>query len=128
MLKSSLCDYSDANILVSGIITTDGEGAYYPAKRLNETEKRVIFKSCAPFTDCISEIDNTQIDNSKDIDVMTMRHLIQYSNNYSKTSWSLWQNQRDEPNDNIANSESIQFKLKKARKTPDNDNKNNNKK
>ena len=92
MLKSSLCDYSEANILVSGIITTDGEGAYDPAKRLNETEKRVIFKSCAPFTDCISEIDNTQIDNSKDIDVMTMHHLIQYSNNYSKTSWSLCQN------------------------------------
>ena len=92
MLKSSLCDYSDANILVSGIITIDGEGAYDPAKRLNETEKGVTFKSCAPFSDCISEIDNTQIDNSKDIDVMTMRHLIQYSNNYSKTSWSLWQN------------------------------------
>ena len=92
MLKSSLCDYSDANILVSGIITIDGEGAYDPGKRLNETEKGVIFKSCAPFSDCISEIDNTQIDNSKDIDVMTMRHLIQYSNNYSKTSWSLWQN------------------------------------
>ena len=76
MLKSSLCDYSDANILVSGIITTDGEGAYDPAKRLNETEKGVIFKSCAPFSDCISEIDNTQIDNSKDIDVMTMHHTV----------------------------------------------------
>ena len=50
----------------------------------------MIFKNCAPFTDCISEINNTQIDNAKDIDlVMPMYNLIEYSDNYSKTSESL---------------------------------------
>ena len=62
MLKSSLCDYSDAHILVSGTITIDGEEADDPAKRLDEREKGVIFENCVPFTDCISEIYNTQID------------------------------------------------------------------
>ena len=52
-------------------------------------EKGVIFKNCAPFTDCISEINNIRIDNAKDIDVITMYNLIEYSNNYSKTSEGL---------------------------------------
>ena len=51
-----------------------------------------MFKNCAPFTDCISKINNTQVDNAKDIDiVMPMYNLIEYSDNYSKTSGSLWQ-------------------------------------
>ena len=54
-----------------------------------------------------------------------MYDLIEYSNKYSKTSRSLWQYYRDEPNDNIANSESFQFKVKITRRTPDNDNKRN---
>ena len=50
-----------------------------------------MFKNCAPFTDCISKINNTQVDNAKDIDtVMPMYDLIEYSNNYSKISESLW--------------------------------------
>ena len=54
--------------------------------------KKVIFKNCAPFTNCISEINNTQIDNAKDIDiVMPMYNLKEYSNNYLKTSRILWQ-------------------------------------
>ena len=53
--------------------------------------KKVIFESCAPFIDCISKINNTQADNAKNIDtVMTMHKLIEYSNNYSKTSENLW--------------------------------------
>ena len=60
------------------------------------------------FTDYISEINNTEIDNAKDIDVvMTMYSLIEYSKNYSKTSVSLWQYYIDEPNNNIANFESF---------------------
>ena len=62
-----------------------------------------MFKNCAPRTDCISEINSTQIDNMKYIDVvMSMYNLIEYSDNYSKTSSSLWQYYRDEPslNDN----------------------------
>ena len=54
--------------------------------------RKKIFKNCAPFTKCISKINNTQIDNAKDIDiVMPMYNLIEYSDNYSKTSGSLQQ-------------------------------------
>ena len=58
--------------------------------------KKVIFKNCAPFTDCISQINKIQIDNAKDIDiVMSMYNLIEYRDNYSKTSESLWQYCKD---------------------------------
>ena len=56
---------------------------------------------------------------------MPMYNLIEYSNNYSKTSGSLWQYYRDEPDDNIANSESFTFKIKITGNTPDADNKTN---
>ena len=60
--------------------------------------KNIIIKNCAPFTNCISEINNTQIDNAKDIDiVMPIYNLIEYSDNYSKTFGSLYQYYRDEP-------------------------------
>ena len=61
MLKSSLCDYSDANIHVSGTITVTRAGADDPARRADERE-RLVFKNFAPFTDCISKINNTQRD------------------------------------------------------------------
>ena len=57
MLKSSLCDYSDAYILVKGTITVNNTAAADAAA--NNTNKKVIFKNCAPFTNCISEINNT---------------------------------------------------------------------
>ena len=54
------------------------------------TNEKAIFKNGAPFTDCISKINNTQVDNAKNIDiVMPMYNLIEYSDNYSKTSGSL---------------------------------------
>ena len=56
MLKSSLCDYSDAYILVSGTITMTGERYNNSARRADERNKGVIFKNCVPFTDCISEM------------------------------------------------------------------------
>ena len=90
MLKSSLCDYSDAYIFVKGTITVNNTAAVDPDT--NNANKKVIFKNCFPFTNCISEINNTRVDNAKDIDiVMLMYHLIEYSDNYSKTSGSLWQ-------------------------------------
>ena len=53
--------------------------------------KKVIFKNWAPFPNCISEINNAQVDNAKDIDiVMLMYNSIEYGGNYSKTSGSLW--------------------------------------
>ena len=90
MLRASLCDYSDAYILVKGNISVNNTAADGAAA--NNTNKKVIFKNCAPFTNCISKINNTQIDDAEYIDiVMPMYNLIEYSNNYSKTSGSLRQ-------------------------------------
>ena len=90
MLRSSLRDYSDAYILVKGNITvnnTAGAGA-----AANNINKNVTFKNCAPFTNCISKINNTQIDNGAYTDtVIPMYNLTEYSDNYSKKSGSLWQ-------------------------------------
>ena len=60
MLKSSLCDYSDSYILVKGTITVSNRAA--KAAAANNGNKKIILKNCAPFTDCISEINNTQVD------------------------------------------------------------------
>ena len=91
MLKSNLCDYADAYILVKVTITITGVGDGDAVKRLDERNKGVTFKNCAPFTKCISRINNTDIYNAQDIDiVMPMYNLIEYSDNYSKTSRSLW--------------------------------------
>ena len=93
MLRSSLCDYSDAYILVSGSITAEALAAGG-----GNNNMQVVFKNCAPFTNCITEINNKQIDNVKNIYVvMPMYNLIEYSNNCSKTSGSLWQLYRDKP-------------------------------
>ena len=63
----------------------------------NNVNKKQVFKNCAPFTDCVTEIDNTQIDNAKDIDVVKQMYiLIEYCDNYPKSSGSLWQYYRDE--------------------------------
>ena len=96
VLKSSLCDYSDAYILVKRTISVNNTAA--AGAVVNNNDKKVIFKNCAPFTNCISEINNTQIDNAKDIDiVMTMYNLIKYSDNYAKATGSLWQYCKDIP-------------------------------
>ena len=79
--------------------------------------KSVIFKNCASFTKCISTINNTDIDNAQDIDiVMPIYNLIEYSDNYSKTSGSLWQYYKTDPNDNIIQSESFKSKIKSQEK------------
>ena len=70
------------------------------AGQADERDKGVAFKNYAPFTNCISEINSTQIDHCKDIDfVMPLYNLLENSDNYAKTSVSLWQYHRDEPND-----------------------------
>ena len=84
MLKFSLFDFSDAYIFVKRKTTITGAGADAAARQADERDKGVAFKNCA------SEINNTQIDNAKDIDiVMPMYNLIEYSNNYAKTSAGL---------------------------------------
>ena len=83
MLRSSLYDYSDAYILVKGNITVNNTAAAGAAA--TNTNKKVIFKNCAPFTNCVSKINNTQIDDAEYIDiVMPMYNLIEYRDNYSK--------------------------------------------
>ena len=117
IIRSSLCDYSDAYILVKGTITVPDTSAQ--GKAVNNTNKRIylkIFKNCAPFTGCITEINNAQVDYLEDIDIIMPTYmylieyvmymcLIEYSKAYSKTSGSLWQYYRDQPaldyNDNI---------------------------
>ena len=87
MLKSSLFDYSDAYILAKGNITVNNTAA--TDANANNTNKKVIFKNCVPCTNCISETNNTQVNNAKDIDiVIPMYNLIECSDNYSKTSGS----------------------------------------
>ena len=82
--------YSDAYILAKGKVTVNNTAA--ADADANNTNKKVIFKNCAPFTDCISRINNTQADDAKYIDrVIPMYNLIEYSDNYLKTSGSLWQ-------------------------------------
>ena len=119
MLKHSLCDYSDAYIIVKGKITITGAGDDAAARQADERDKVVVFKNCAPFTKCISEINNTHIDDCKDIDIVVpLYNLLEYSDNYARTSGSLWQYFRDEPNDNLPDSESFKSKIKTTGKTP----------
>ena len=126
MLKSSLCDYSDAYILVKGKTTIAGARNDAAARQADERNKGVIFKNCVPFINCISEVNNAQIDNAKDIDiVMPMHNLIQYSDNYAKTTGGLWQYFRDESaddDDDIEDSKSFKYKTKITGKTPNDDN------
>ena len=87
ILSSSLCDYSDAYILVIATITVPNAAAERAAAN---NRKTIIIKIDSPFTNCVSEVNNTQIDNGKDIDIVVpMYNLIEYGDNYSKTSGSL---------------------------------------
>ena len=72
MLRSNLCDYADAYILVKGTITITGAGNDDATKRADERDKGVTFKNCAPFTKCISTINNRDKDNAQD---QTLNHL-----------------------------------------------------
>ena len=94
MSKSSLCDYSDAYISFKGTMTVANTGTAAP----NSRNKEVVFKNYAPFTYCMSEINNTQIYNTKVIDlVINMYNLIEFTENYSQTFGSLCPYYRDQP-------------------------------
>ena len=89
MLKSNLCGKSDAQILVKGRMTITDAGADAAARQADKRDKEVIFKNCVPFINCKSEMNNTEIDYAKDIDVVIpMYDLIEYSDNYLKSSGS----------------------------------------
>ena len=79
---SSSCDHTEAYIFIKGTITVSDTGT---GTTPNNGNKKVIFKNCAPFSECISEINNTEIDLAKEIDVLlSMYNLIEYSDNYWK--------------------------------------------
>ena len=82
MLKSSLCNHSDAFILVKRTITVAEETGATP----NNDNKKVIIQNCSLFTNSISRINNTQVHDAHDIDVVVPKYsLMEYSDNYSKT-------------------------------------------
>ena len=92
MLKPSLCDYSDAYIFFKGRITATWSEKTEAERETNWNSKQAIFKNCAPFTDCIAELNSTQVDNEKFIHVViSMYSLIENSKNYLHISTNLWQ-------------------------------------
>ena len=97
MIKSGLCDYSDAYILVTGNITVKRRNAADTADIALGAITQVAFKNCTPFEKCRTEINKTFVDETNFINIaMPIYNLIEYSNNYSDTSGSLWQFKRDE--------------------------------
>ena len=83
LIMSNLCDYSNAYILVNGTIKVLNTAAAGVA--VNNANKKLIFKNCAPFTDCITEINNTQVNDAQKIDlVILMYNLIEYSDTWHK--------------------------------------------
>ena len=137
MLRSDLCDFSDAYIVVKGNITVtkktftadDIDAPNNTAANATATntannnafgEKKLVFKNNAPFINCISKINGIKINNAEDLDVvMPMYNLLEYSKNYRKTTGSLWNYYRDEPSSTIGannithsilNSESFDYK------------------
>ena len=116
MLRSDLCDFSDAHIVVKGTITAEGDN------NANKQNKNLAFKNDAPFINFISKINGVKIDNAEDLDViMPMYNLIEYSKNYRKTTGSVWNYYRDEPSNPIpSNSESFKYKTSITGKTPRN--------
>ena len=125
MLRSDLCDFSDAYIAVKGNITVIKKT--FTANdfvNLNNTDaiatatnnannnlfdgKKLVFKNNAPFINCISNINGIKIYNAEDLDVvMPMYNLFEYSKNYKKTTGSLWNYCRDEPNSSTDNNNNI---------------------
>ena len=117
MLRSDLCDYADAYILVNGTITVAGN---HPRDRQN---RPLILKNNAPFISCISKINNELIEDAEDLDiVMPMYNLLEYSKNYRKTTGSFYNYYRDKLNDDngndnfgnirVGNSEAFKYKNK----------------
>ena len=119
MLRSDLCDYSDAYVWVKGKITITN-----PNGNAN-FNKELTLKNNAPFISCISKINGELVENAEDLDiVMPMYNLLEYNKNYEKTSGSLFNYYRDEPSEitvgagnnviniSIRNSKSFYYKTK----------------
>ena len=97
MLRSDLCDYADAYILVNGTITVTANGDNNNANSIRDKRNRsLILKNNAPFVSCITKINGELIEDAEDLDiVMPMYNLLEYSKNYRKTIGSLYNYYRD---------------------------------
>ena len=104
VIKPNLCDYSDAYILVNGNIENKADNA------------SVCFKNCAPFTKCITQVNDEHLETAENLDIiMSMYNLLEYSDNYDESSGSLYQFKRDEPppnNGDVSVDTSSSFKYK----------------
>ena len=129
MLRSNLCDYSDAYILVKGAITVRAFGVNNNANNIRDKRNRpVILKNNAPFISCITRINGELIEDADDLDVvMPMYNLLEYRKSYRKTTGSLYNYYRDELSDNadddnfgnikVVNSNTFKYKNKIIGKT-----------
>ena len=120
MLRSNLCDYSNAYILVEGTIIVTAPGDNNNANNIRDKRNRpLILKNNAPFVSCITRINGELIEDADDLDiVMPMYNLLEYGKNYRKTIGSLYNSYRDElggntnNNDNTVNSDTFRYKNK----------------
>ena len=124
MLRSNLCDYSDAYTLVKGTITVTASGVNKNANNIRDKRNRpLILKNNAPFVSCITRINDELIEDADDLDiVMSMYNLLEYSKNYRKTIGLLYNYYRDELSDDaddnnfdnikIVNSNTFEYKNK----------------
>ena len=114
-IESSLCEYSDAYILVTGNISAKRRNAADTADIAIGAITQVVFKNCAPFEKCRTEINEAFVDEIDFINItMPMYNLIEYSDNCFDTSGSLWQFKRDEITNNpdVSNDNASSFKYK----------------
>ena len=124
MLRSNLCDYSDAYILINGTITVMAPGVNNNANNIRDKRNRsIILKNNVPFLPCITRINGELIEDADDLDiVMSMYNLLEYSKNYRKTIGSLYNYYRDELSDDadddnfgnikVVNSNTFKYKTK----------------
>ena len=123
MLRSTLCDYSDAYILVKGTITVTAPGANNGANNIIDKRNiRLILKNNAPFVSCITRINGELIEDAHDLDIVMSMHNLEYSKNYRKTIGSLYNYYRDELSDDtddnnfdnikVVNSNTFKYKNK----------------
>ena len=124
MLRSSLCDYCDAYILIKCTITVTAPGVTNNANNIRHKRNRpLILKNNAPFVSCITRINGELIEDADDLDiVMPIYNLLEYSKNYRKTIGSLYNYYRDELSDDaddnnfanikVVNSNTFKYKNK----------------
>ena len=113
VIKSNLCDYSDAYILVTRDIAAVGGDQNTP----------IVFKNCAPFRRCVTHINDEHVETAENLDmIMSMYNLLEYSDNYAGSSGRLWQFKREEQNitnaggnpNNVTTTDSPSFKYKSS--------------